>query len=111
MKAGSEAREFRALCDAFAGLATTDEVARFLRDIATPGEIAAFGERWRIAGLLDAGRLSYRDIAETTGASTTTVARVAWFLKDEAHGGYRLALDRSAREKSAKRAGGRRRDG
>ena len=82
------------LCAALSGLRTPDEARRFLRDIATPGEIAAFGERLRIAGLLDEGALSYRDIAAATGASTTTIARVARFLKDEPHGGYRLVLDR-----------------
>ena len=58
-----------ALFDAFSGLRDADEAARFLRDLATPAELAAFVERWRIARMLDEGALSYRDIAAATGAS------------------------------------------
>ncbi len=87
--------------DAFAKLESGKEAARFLRDLATPGELAAFAERWRIARLLDEGRLSYREIAATTGASTTTVGRVARFLREESHQGYRLVLDRMAGKSGA----------
>ena len=83
-----------ALFEAVAGLADADEAARFLRDLTTPGELAAFAERWRIARLLDEGALSYREIAAATGASTTTVGRVARFLREEPHQGYRMMLDR-----------------
>ncbi len=82
------------LFDAVAALRSGEEARRFFADLATPAEISAFAERWRIARLLHAGTQSYRDIAATTGASTTTVARVARFLKDEPHGGYRLMIER-----------------
>jgi len=39
--------------------------------------------------LLQEGELSYRDINAKTGVSTTTIGRVARFLRDEPHGGYR----------------------
>ena len=84
----------KALFDAFAKLEDGAEMARFLRDLATPAEIEAFAERWRIARMLDEGGHSYRDIAVATGASTTTIGRVARFLRDEPHQGYRLVLDR-----------------
>lgn len=84
----------KALFDAFAKLKSGAEAARFLRDLATPAELEAFAERWRIAKLLDDGGYSYREIAAETGASTTTIGRVARFLRDEAHQGYRLVLDR-----------------
>lgn len=99
-KPGSEAqrrekaRDERALYEAFSLLRDGAEAARFLRDLATPAEIEAFAERWRIARMLDEAELSYRDIAASTGASTTTIGRVARFLKDERHQGYRLVLDR-----------------
>jgi TrpR-related protein YerC/YecD len=96
-KGGSEAQraaDFAALCSTIAALRTADEARRFLLDVATPAELDAFAERWRIARLLDAGELSYRDIAAATGASTTTIARVARFLKEEPHRGYRLMIDR-----------------
>ena len=88
------ARDEKALFAAFSQLRDGAEAARFLRDLATPAELEAFAERWRIARLLDEGRHSYRDIAAATGASTTTIGRVARFLKEERHQGYRLVLDR-----------------
>lgn len=87
-------REGAGLYEAFAALRDADEAARFLRDLATPAELAAFAERWRIARMLDEGALSYREIAAATGASTTTVGRVARFLREEPHQGYRTMLDR-----------------
>jgi len=91
------AKDEKALFSAFAKLNTGAEAARFLRDLATPAELEAFAERWRIARMLDEGGHSYRDIAAQTGASTTTIGRVARFLREEAHQGYRLMLDRLRR--------------
>jgi uncharacterized protein YerC len=51
-------------------------------------------ERWQITRLLDKGVLSYREIAEEVGASTTTVTRCARFLREMPFQGYRRALDR-----------------
>lgn len=82
------------LCDALLALTTRDEMHRFLRDLATPGELQALAERWRVARLLDEGEKSYREISAETGVSTTTVTRVARFLTQEDHQGYRLVLDR-----------------
>jgi len=61
--------------------------------------LRAFAERFRVARLLDEGQLSYRDISERTGASTTTVTRVARFLREMPHQGYRLVLDRMSEKK------------
>lgn len=83
-----------ALFHAFAMLRTSDEAGRFLRDLATPAEIEAFAERWRIARALHRGEQSYRDIAAETGASTTTIGRVARFLREEKNLGYRRILNR-----------------
>ncbi len=82
------------VCEAILTLHASAEISSFLRDLLTPSELTAIAERWRIAELLDGGEMSYRNIAEATGASTTTIARVARFLKDEPHQGYRMALDR-----------------
>jgi len=87
-------KDEKALCAAIAKLKTGAEAARFLRDLATPAEIEAFAERWRIARMLDGGVHTYRGIAAETGASTATIARVARFLRAEEHRGYRLMLDR-----------------
>ena len=79
---------------AFLSLNTTEEVRDFLADLCTPAEIRAFIERLEVARLLDQGDLSYRQIAEQAEASTTTVVRVARFLKEMPYKGYRRALDR-----------------
>jgi len=83
-----------ALYEAIGMLKTPDEIKRFMADLCTPGEVKAFTERWAIARLLDKGEDGYREIAAETKASTTTVARVARFLKQEDYQGYRLILDR-----------------
>ena len=38
--------------------------------------------------------MSYREINAQTGVSTTTIGRVARFLRDEPHGGYRAVLEK-----------------
>ena len=43
--------------------------------------------------------MSYREISASTGASLTTVTRVARFLKDEDNEGYVLMLKRMKRKK------------
>ena len=75
-------------------LESTDEARAFLTDLCTPAELRALAERWHVARLLDEGRLTYREIHEATGVSTTTIVRVARFLKQEMNGGYRAVLDR-----------------
>jgi len=86
-------RDFNALCEALLAARTQGEMVRFLTDLTTPGERDALAERWRVAQLLEAGK-SYREISAETGVSTTTVTRVARFLAQEPHQGYRLILDR-----------------
>ena len=88
------ARSRTALADALLSLKTREEVDAFLADLCTPSELRAFAERWDVARLLDAGGKSYREIAVEAGASPTTVVRVARFLKEMPHQGYRLVLDR-----------------
>lgn len=87
------------LIDALLALKTREEAEAFLADLCTPGEVKAFAERWRVAQLLDAGELSYREIAGAAGSSTATVVRVARFLKDMPYRGYRVVLDRLKRSR------------
>ena len=68
-------------------------MCRLLADLCTPAEIRTMAERWHVARLLDGTDLSYRDIHEGTGVSTTTIVRVARFLRQEPNQGYRLAID------------------
>lgn len=90
----------RDFAEAVASLRDADEALRFLADVCTPGEITDLADRWHVAKLLDEGQHSYRDIHAMTGISVTTVARVARFLQQEPHQGYRLVLDR--RKKAGK---------
>jgi uncharacterized protein YerC len=68
-----------ALHDALLSMRTRAEIDAFLADLCTPA---------------DAGGKSYREIAAEAHASPTTVVRVARYLKDMPHQGYRIALDR-----------------
>jgi len=61
-------------------------MADLLRDLGTLSELKAWSERLEAAKLLSKG-ISYREVSRRTGASTTTVTRVAKFMDDGA-GGY-----------------------
>ena len=82
------------LCAALLTPGTPEEMANLLDDLCTPAELRALAERWHVARLVDESDLSYRDIHEATGVSTTTIVRVARFLRQEPHQGYRRAIDR-----------------
>jgi TrpR-related protein YerC/YecD len=90
------------LCAALLTPASAEEMGRLLTDLCTPAEIRTLAERWHVARLLDGTGLSYREIHDATGVSTTTIVRVARFLRQEPNLGYRRALDASA---AAPRAG------
>ena len=79
-------------------LESEDELERFLRDLCTIAELEAMTHRWEVARLVDRG-LPYLEVAQKTHASTTTVTRVAHWLR-HGEGGYRLALDRTAAARS-----------
>ncbi len=76
------------------------DIQDFLLDLCTKQELDALAERWLIARLLHQGDLSYRDISALTGASTTTIGRVARFLQQEPHEGYKRILERQNRDKT-----------
>ena len=85
------------LADALLSLRDRGEMLRFLRDLCTLQELEALGHRWQIVNLLEE-HVPYVEIAERVGASTTTVTRVAQWLRHGA-GGYRTALDRLRRKR------------
>ena len=78
-------------------LRTDEERAAFLRDLCTLAEIQAMAHRLAAARLVDRG-MPYAEVAERVGGSTTTVTRVAHWLR-HGEGGYRLVLDRLARRR------------
>jgi TrpR-related protein YerC/YecD len=78
-----------------ASLRTPDEAERFFRDLCTRSELEAMAHRWEVAQLLAEG-LPYLEVAKRAHASTTTVTRVAQWLRN-GEGGYELALKRRRR--------------
>lgn len=66
------------------------KIGDFLRDVGTLSELYAWSERLEVARQLKKGE-HYRQASTVTGASTTTVTRVASFLYD-GEGGYQRIL-------------------
>ena len=87
-----QTRETRELFEAILALETIEEAERFFRDLCTLGEIEAMTHRWQAARLVSEG-LPYHEVSRRTGASTTTVTRVAHWLR-HGEGGYSLAIER-----------------
>ena len=90
--------EHAELFAAIASLRTKGEVERFLRDLCTMSELDAMAHRWQVAQLLDEG-LPYLEVAKRAHASTTTVTRVAQWLR-RGEGGYGLALRRRKKQRA-----------
>lgn len=83
---------FKNLCKAIAVCETEKEVADLLRDVGTLSELQAWSERLEVSKQLEEG-MTYRTVASNTGASTTTVTRVARF-RESGEGGYRRIMKR-----------------
>ena len=88
-----------ALLDAVVRLEDRDEVAAFLRDLCTLGELRDLAQRWAVVRLLHQG-LHYAEISKRTGASTATITRIASWL-NHGEGGYRGMLDKLAASSKA----------
>jgi TrpR-related protein YerC/YecD len=84
----------RDLCAALLTPRDAGEMARLLADLCTPAEVRTLAERWHVARLLGQTDLTYRDIHDATGVSTTTIVRVARFLRQEPYQAYQLAIER-----------------
>lgn len=82
--------KIEALARALTSLKTVPEMKRFLRDIATYRELETLAERLEVAKRIVAGE-TYRSISTQTGASTTTVTRVAHWIH-HGKGGYQLVI-------------------
>ncbi len=80
------------LFSAIMKIKSVKEAEAFFRDLCTAEELRAMSERFEIARMLDAGS-SYREIADDLKVSTTTVARVAFWLENGADG-YKIMLNR-----------------
>ena len=78
------------LFKAMISIDSIEECKNFIYDLCTPSEIQEFSTRWLIVRLLSKN-IPYRQIATKTGVSTTTVGRVARFVK-YGHNGYNSVL-------------------
>ena len=83
--------EVESLLDALVGITDKDTMYALLEDMFTIREIRESSQRLLVARMLDEGK-SYAKIAEATGASATTIARVSKCL-GYGSGGYRAAID------------------
>lgn len=84
--------EMKELFKAILSLKTEEEAAEFFRDLLTISELKEFANRWQMVKLLSQ-RKPYHEIAQKLQTSTTTVARVAHWLKN-GFGGYKSVADR-----------------
>lgn len=85
-------KDIKELFKALTLIKDSEEAKKIIRDLCTIAEIKAMAERFQVAKLVKQG-LSYREIAKKTGASTTTVTRVAHWIH-HGMGGYDLILER-----------------
>ena len=82
------------LLKVLASMDDPDELYALFEDLFTIREIKETSQRLSVAKLLDEGK-PYTAIAEATGASATTIARVSKAL-NYGSGGYRYALNELA---------------
>lgn len=85
-------KENKQLLKAVLSLKSETEAKAFLRDLLTSGEITECAKRLKTAQML-IDKVPYSIIETETGFSSTTVARVATWLKN-GKGGYKLILNK-----------------
>ena len=69
-----------------------NEARNFFRDLLTEKEITEFGQRWKVAKMLE-DKISYTKIEKEIGMSSATIARIHRWLK-KGMGGYKMLLKR-----------------
>ena len=84
--------ENKRLIQAILAIKSEDIAKRFLRDLMTEKEIDEFSKRFKAAEML-MGKIPYSSIEKETGLSSTTVARVAKWLRGK-EGGYRIIINK-----------------
>ncbi|MFH1947036.1 MAG: YerC/YecD family TrpR-related protein [Candidatus Magasanikbacteria bacterium] len=82
--------KLKKLTKAILSIKKETDVENFLRDLCTLEELGELSNRWEAAELLNMG-LPYREVAAKTGMSTTTVTRIAHWIK-HGEGGYKKIL-------------------
>ena len=87
-----KSKSAKSLYQAIAGLGDQNEVRCFLRDVLTFEELDEIIRRFEVAKMLDEGK-TYREISAQTQMSSTTIARINYWLH-HGTGGYRSALQK-----------------
>ena len=90
------------LMKALLSLRSIEEAYRFCEDVLSVQELISITQRLEVATLLRR-KITYQEIAKTTGASTATIGRVNRCLLYGADG-YNILLDRLAEEKGIPKA-------
>lgn len=80
------------LMQAILTLKTEEELLNFFEDICTIKELQDMAQRLEVAGLLYDKKV-FREIAESTGASSATISRVNKCIM-YGTGGYKTAIER-----------------
>ena len=82
--------KLKKLAKAFLSLKTEIDMLNFMRDLLTVEELSEFSNRLEAMKMIEK-KIPYREIAKKTGMSTTTITRIAHWLK---HGevGYEKIL-------------------
>lgn len=83
-------KQLKKLASTFVSIKSENDMMSFLRDLCTLEELEEMSRRWEAVEMIDKG-ITYREISEKTGLSTTTVTRIAHWLNN-GEGGYRQAL-------------------
>jgi len=81
-----ESPEAEELTAALLSIDTPELMKSFLRDIMTEKEITEFSKRLKAAKMLIASA-TYTDVAQATGLSSRTIARISDWIK-QGNGGY-----------------------
>ncbi len=89
---GSYEHNTEKLYEAILKLESVEECEHFFNDLCTVKELKEMSQRFEVARLLDQG-LIYSDIANRTGASTTTISRVNRCLM-YGDNGYKTVIER-----------------
>lgn len=90
--------KLKKLSQAILSIKNESDMLNFLRDLCTLEELEELSARWEAVQLI-AKRVPYRDVAEKTGLSTTTVTRIAhWLYHGE--GGYKITLKKLSTAKT-----------
>jgi len=88
---------------AILALRNIQEAKKFFRDLLTEQEIREFAKRWDAAQMLNK-KIPYSEIAQKTGLSSTTIARISKWL-NKGMGGYRLMLKRLSHHRNSSPCG------